>query len=67
MSLPNVKSKAIPVTGRGGLLDCEMLKIPHYADNRLTDSGEVESPKHLPRSSPRNMIFLLLILISVRH
>jgi hypothetical protein len=29
-------SKAIPVTDCGGLLDCQMLKIPHCLDNRLT-------------------------------
>jgi hypothetical protein len=30
------KSKAIPVTGRAGLQGCEMLRIPHCKDNRLT-------------------------------
>jgi hypothetical protein len=30
------KSKAIPVTGRGGLLGCKMLRISHCLDNRLT-------------------------------
>jgi hypothetical protein len=28
----------IIITGRGGLQGCEMLKIPHYPYNRLTDS-----------------------------
>jgi hypothetical protein len=28
---------AIPVAGRGGLWDCEMSRIPHFLDNRLTD------------------------------
>jgi hypothetical protein len=31
-----VKSKAIPITGRGGLSGCEMLRIPHCLDSRLT-------------------------------
>jgi hypothetical protein len=33
------KSKAIPVTGRGGLQGCKMLRIPHCLDNRLTDGS----------------------------
>jgi hypothetical protein len=40
------KQKAIPVTGLGGLEGCEMLKIPHSLDKRLTDGGNVVSPKH---------------------
>jgi hypothetical protein len=35
------KSKGIPVTGRGGLQVCKMLRIPHYLENRLTDEGGV--------------------------
>jgi hypothetical protein len=42
------KSKAIPVIGRGGLLGCEVLRIPNCLDNRLTDGGKVVSPTHLP-------------------
>jgi hypothetical protein len=38
------KSKAIRVTGRGGLQGCEMLRIKHFLDNRLTDGGKVVSP-----------------------
>jgi hypothetical protein len=34
-----VKKKAVPETGREGLQDCEMLRIPHCLDNRLTDGG----------------------------
>jgi hypothetical protein len=40
------KSKAIPVTGRGGLYGCEMLRILHCLDNRLRDGGKVVSPTH---------------------
>jgi hypothetical protein len=38
-------SKAIPVTGRGGLWGCKMLRIPHSLDNRLTDGGKVNKTK----------------------
>jgi hypothetical protein len=36
----NSKEKAIPVTGLGGLQGCEMLRIPHCLDNRLTVNCE---------------------------
>jgi hypothetical protein len=36
----------MPKTGRGGLLGCEMLKIPHCLDNQLTDGGKVVRPTH---------------------
>jgi hypothetical protein len=32
--------KSLKVTGRGGLEGCEMLRIPHCLDNRLTDGGK---------------------------
>jgi hypothetical protein len=35
-------------------------------DNRLTDGGVVVSPTHLRSTLPRNIILLLLVLISVR-
>jgi hypothetical protein len=35
------ESKAIPVTGRGGLQGYEMLRIPHCLDNRLTVNCEI--------------------------
>jgi hypothetical protein len=34
-------SKAIPVTGRGGLQGCEILRIPHCLGNRLTVNWEI--------------------------
>jgi hypothetical protein len=37
------KSKAIPVTGRGGLFECETSRLPNSLDNRLTDGGVVFS------------------------
>jgi hypothetical protein len=42
----------------------EMLRIPHGLDNRLTDDGKVVSPAHRLRSTPKTIIFLLLVLIS---
>jgi hypothetical protein len=55
VSIPDdVKYKAIPVTGRGGLQGCEMLGIPHcLLHSRLTDGGKVFSLSHLSRSSPQ--------------
>jgi hypothetical protein len=37
------KSKAIPVTGHGCPLVCEMSSLPHFLDDRLTDGREVVS------------------------
>jgi hypothetical protein len=47
-----VRDKAIPVTGREVLWGCEMLRILHCLDNRLTDGCKVVSPTHRPRSTP---------------
>jgi hypothetical protein len=51
-----IKSKAIPVTGLGGLPCCEMLRIPHCLDNRLTDGAKVVSPTHRPHFTPQKQI-----------
>jgi hypothetical protein len=52
-------SKAIPVSGREGVLDCEMLMISQCLDSRLTDDSEIVSLKHRPRSSPqKHMLFV---------
>jgi hypothetical protein len=45
------KGIAIPVTGRGGPWGCEMLRLPHFVNNRLTDGGKVVS---LTRRTPFN-------------
>jgi hypothetical protein len=47
------KGKAIPVTGRGGLQGCEMLRIPHCLGNRLTDGGKYVSLTHPPHFTPQ--------------
>jgi hypothetical protein len=44
-----------------------MLRIPHCLDSRLTDGDKVVSPTHPSRFTPhRNIIFMFLVLISVR-
>jgi hypothetical protein len=50
-------SNAIPVTGRGGLQGCKMLRITHCLDSRLTDGGEVVSFMHRPPSTPQKHYF----------
>jgi hypothetical protein len=47
-SWPNMlkNGKAIPVTGREGPEDCEMSRLPHFLDNRLTDGSKVVSLMH---------------------
>jgi hypothetical protein len=37
--------KAIFVIGRGGPWDCEMLRLPHFLHNRVTDGCEAVSLK----------------------
>jgi hypothetical protein len=50
------KSKAIPVTSRGGPWDCETSSLPHFVDNRFTDGGDVVSltlwASFIPRKIP---------------
>jgi hypothetical protein len=47
------KGKAISVTGRGGPWGFETSRLPHFLDNRLTDSSEVVSLTHRPSLTPR--------------
>jgi hypothetical protein len=49
------QSKAIPVTGHGGLWSCEILRILHYLGNRLIDGGEVVSLNRRSRSTPHKL------------
>jgi hypothetical protein len=65
--IKTVKSKSIPATGHRGRYGYEMLRIPHCLDSLLTGGGKVVSPTHRPLALlPRNIIFLLWVLISVR-
>jgi hypothetical protein len=60
-----LKSNAIPVTSRGGLQDCEMLRISHSLDTQLINVGEVVSLKAPTALCSTETFFFLLILISV--
>jgi hypothetical protein len=53
------KGRALPVTGRGGPQGCEMLRIQHRLDNRLTGGFKVVSPTHRPRTAPQKHCFSL--------
>jgi hypothetical protein len=52
--LIKVKGKVIPVTDHGGPQGCEMLRVPHYLDNRITDGGEVVSLTRRPPFTPQD-------------
>jgi hypothetical protein len=47
------KVKAIPLTGRGCLKGCEMLRITHCLENRLIDGGKAVSLTHRPHFTPQ--------------
>jgi hypothetical protein len=47
------KASIIPLTGRGDLYGCEMLRIPHCLDKRLIDGGKVVTPTHQPHFTPQ--------------
>jgi hypothetical protein len=49
------KGKAIRVTGREGPYGSETSRLPHFLDNRLTDSGEVVSLTRRPPFTPRKI------------
>jgi hypothetical protein len=51
--MAHIASKAILVAGRGGLQDSEMLRIPHFLDNRLTDGSGVVSLTRQQRFIPK--------------
>jgi hypothetical protein len=48
------ESKAIPVTGRGGLFGCETSRLSHFPDNRVTEGGTIVS---LTLYSPETLFF----------
>jgi hypothetical protein len=45
------------VTGRGGVHGCEMLRMSHFLNNRLTHGGNIVSPTQRPRSTPLKHYF----------
>jgi hypothetical protein len=54
----NKKLETVPITGRGGPLGCEILRIPHCLDNRLIDGGKFVSPMHRPNVTPQKHFLL---------
>jgi hypothetical protein len=53
--IEEIESKAIPVTGRGCLYHCEILRIALCLDSRVTDDGEVVSLTRRQRSTPQKL------------
>jgi hypothetical protein len=60
------KSNTIPVTFRGGLYSCEMLRIPYGLHSRFTDGGDNAGLARRPRSTRQQHSLLVSVLISVR-
>jgi hypothetical protein len=60
-----VKGRVIPVTVRGGPLGCEMLRFPHFLNNRLTDGGKVLSLTSRPPFTPQEDSWYLFLLRSL--
>jgi hypothetical protein len=61
----NGKCKAIPVTGRGGPYGCEMPRLLHFLDNRLTDGGEVVSLRRRPPFTLQELSWYSFLLEAV--
>jgi hypothetical protein len=59
------KLQILPVTGRGSLKVCEVLKISCCLQKQLPDSNLIVSLTHLPRLIPQKDFVLYLVLISV--
>jgi hypothetical protein len=60
-----VNAKAIPVTGCGGPQDCEMSRLPHFLNNRLTAvSSALRAGRPLP---PRRFLVLISVKGLSRH
>jgi hypothetical protein len=59
------KKKTILVTGHGGPRGCEMLRLPHFLYNWLTDGSEVVNLTCRPPLPPGG--FLVIISVSGSH
>jgi hypothetical protein len=59
---PGKKSIAVPVTDPGGPQGCELLKILHCLDSRLTDGGEVVILARRPRFTPQEYSWYQFLL-----
>jgi hypothetical protein len=57
-------TKAIPVTGRGGPYGCEMSRLPHFLENRLTGGGEVVSLTRRPPFTPQDGSWYSFLLVA---
>jgi hypothetical protein len=57
LSVLLIKVKAFPVTGRGGLQGCEMLRTPCCLEKELTDGGKAVNPTHRPFFTPQKHYF----------
>jgi hypothetical protein len=53
-------SKDISVADRGALLGCQILRIPHCLDNKLTDDSEDIRPVRWPFSTPQKHFYFCL-------
>jgi hypothetical protein len=62
LNLHASKSKAIPVTGRGGPQNYETSRLPHFIENQLTDGGEFDSLKLLPHLYPKEDFWYKFLL-----
>jgi hypothetical protein len=49
------KVKLPLLTGRGGPKGCDMLRLPHFLDNGLTDGGEAVGLTRRPPFTPRRI------------
>jgi hypothetical protein len=54
-SCPVKKGKATHVTGREGSWGCEIPRVPHSLNNRLTDGGKIISLTLRPSFTPRKI------------
>jgi hypothetical protein len=50
-------TKAIFPTGRGGLSICEMLRISHFLEDRVTDGGKFAASRAGHRFTPQKYYF----------
>jgi hypothetical protein len=67
-ALIEVTSQALPVTGRGGLYVCVLLRIARCLDSRLTDNAELTNLTHRPRSARhKHILFLSPVLLLTRR
>jgi hypothetical protein len=62
MQMEGKKGKTIPVTGREGPWGCEMSRLPHFLENRVTDDGEIVSLTRRPHFTPQEDFWYSILL-----